>query len=52
MAKTFHVTMNITIEEEAVEDLQRITHHVEELLDLDNWSEIQNVSDVTCEEIQ
>lgn len=52
MSKTFHVTMNITIEEEAVEDLQRITHHVEELLDLDTWSEIQNVSDVTCEEIQ
>ena len=50
MSKTYHVTMDITIDESASESLQRITHHIEELVDLDNWPEIKTIAHVTCQE--
>ena len=45
------VSMKIEVSnEKAYEELKRIEHHIEELLDLESWPEIQEVSDVHVEQ--
>ena len=38
------------VPDDQADNLKRLTHHVDELLDLDEWPEIRGVSDVTVEE--
>ena len=49
--KIVHVDLNLEIEntDAALEAVKRITHHAEELLDLDSWPEIKAVYGVTVE---
>lgn len=51
MAKTFKVSMLIEIEDGSAEDLKKVSHHADWLLNLDIWPEIQRVSNVTVEEV-
>lgn len=37
----------IEIEDGALETIQKLTHHVDWLMDLDSWPEIKSVSGVT-----
>lgn len=45
------VSMLMKIENGSKENLKRIEHHVEELLDLDSWPEIKTVYNVIVEDI-
>ena len=35
-----------------MDELKRLEHHIEELLDLDNWTEIKSVYGVKVKEIE
>lgn len=43
--------MNLTIDADSLDELKRLEHHIEGLLDLDNWPEIKSVYGVEVEEI-
>ncbi len=50
--KEIKLTMNLTIDADSMDELKRLEHHIEELLDLDNWAEIKSVYGVEVEEIE
>lgn len=50
--KEIKLTMNLTIDADSLDELKRLEHHIEELLDLDNWPEIKSVYGVEVEEIK
>ena len=50
--KEIKLTMNLTIDADSLDELKRLEHHIEELLDLDNWTEIKSVYGVEVEEIK
>ena len=50
--KKYMVSMMLTVDEGAKEELKIIEHHAESLLDLDGWPEIKAVSNVHVDEVQ
>ena len=50
--KEIKLTMNLTIDADSMDELKRLEHHIEELLDLDNWTEIKSVYGVKVKEIE
>lgn len=50
--KEIKLTMNLTIDADSLDELKRLEHHIEGLLDLDNWTEIKSVYGVEVEEIE
>lgn len=45
-----NVSMKMEISEGALEEIKKIEHHADHLLDLDEWTEIQSVYDVQVRE--
>lgn len=50
--KEIKLTMNLTIDADSMDEFKRLEHHIEELLDLDNWTEIKSVYGVKVKEIE
>ena len=50
--KEIKLTMNLTIDAGSLDELKRLEHHIEELLDLDNWTEIKSVYGAKVKEIE
>lgn len=50
--KEIKLTMNLTIDADSLDELKCLEHHIEGLLDLDNWPEIKSVYGVEVEEIK
>lgn len=50
--KTLVLTMKLEVEENKVDEIKKLEHHAEYLLDLDNYPEIKAVSDVTVSEVE
>lgn len=48
--KTVKVEMMMVLTDEGAKNIKRIENHVEDLLDLDNWNEIETVYGVTVTE--
>ena len=51
MKKLIKLTTHLTVEEENLEKLNRLNHHIDYLFDLESWPEIEPVSDVSIEEV-
>lgn len=50
---TVKVSMLMEIEDSHLDDLSKITHHIDYLIDMDNWSDIiKSVSDVKIEKVE
>ena len=47
-----HVKLSMEIETSNVEALKKLKHHIEYLLDLDNWPEIENVYNVEVVQVE
>lgn len=47
--KRLKVTMYLDVDRESVDEITKITHHAERLLDLESYPEIKSVSGVTVE---
>ena len=52
MSKTVKVTMYLEVDENKVENVKKIEHHAEYLLDLDSWPEIKSVHGVEVKELK
>lgn len=50
--KTIELKMYLDIEDGTLEEMNVLKHHIEYLLDLDNWSNIQNVYGVSVKEVE
>ena len=50
--KTVKISMIMDVEDEAVEEIDKLTHHAEYLLDLENYPEIKNVYEVQVSVIE
>lgn len=50
MSKILTVTMNLEVEDGAIDELKKIEHHADCLLNLDEYPEILNVSNVKVKE--
>lgn len=50
--KTVKLSMIMDVEDYAVEEVEKIEHHAERLLDLPNWPEIKNVYEVSVSVIE
>ena len=48
--KTMTLTCTLEVEDAAVEELKKVTHHAEYLFDLDTYPEITSVSNITIKE--
>ena len=48
--KTVKITMYLNIDETAMDEIKKLEHHAEYLLDLDNHPEIESVYGVTVTE--
>ena len=50
--KTVKLSMMINVpDEKAVDELKRLTHHIEYLIDPDEWPEIKGIYDVNVTEM-
>ena len=47
-----NLSMNIEIEASAADSLKSLEHHIENLIDLDNWPEIKSVYGVEVTELE
>lgn len=45
------ITMTVIIDEDNLPKLQRLTHHIEELVDLESWPEIIGVGGVKVKKV-
>ena len=50
MAKIVKIEMYMEVDDNSVDNLHKIEHHAEYLLDLNSWPEIKSVFGVTVEE--
>ena len=47
-----HVKLSMEIETSNVEALKKLEHHIDYLLDLDNWPEIESVYNVEVVQVE
>ncbi len=45
--KTVKISMIMDVDDDGVEEISKLTHHAEYLLDLENYPEIKNVYEVS-----
>lgn len=50
--KVIKLEMFLAVEDEAVEEIKKVEHHVEYLIDLDNYPEINSVFGVKVEQVE
>lgn len=46
------LSMSLQTNNDSIEQFKKLEHHIDYLLDLDNWPEIESVYDVVVEEIK